>query len=94
MAEHARINYEKAAFYLENVNLRFKAKNISVETVIIKAAPVGKAILDYAQDNSISLIAIVTHGHGGLRRLVFGSAADHVLRESGLPILVIRPQNM
>lgn len=31
-----------------------------------------------------------THGRSGLGRLVFGSVADQVLREAGLPILLIR----
>jgi len=48
--------------------------------------------LSYAEGNNINLIAIATHGRSGLRRGVFGSVADYVLRESGLPMLVIRPR--
>jgi len=39
-----------------------------------------------------SWIAIATHGRRGLERGVFGSVADYVLRESGLPMVVVRPQ--
>jgi nucleotide-binding universal stress UspA family protein len=53
---------------------------------------VGEAIVSYADENSISLIAIATHGRSGLGRLVFGRVADFVLREAGLPILVIKPK--
>jgi nucleotide-binding universal stress UspA family protein len=52
---------------------------------------VGTTIIDYAIQNEVDLIAIATHGEGGLKRLVFGSVADFVLRNSGIPMLVIRP---
>ncbi|NOQ17774.1 MAG: universal stress protein, partial [Dehalococcoidales bacterium] len=32
------------------------------------------------------------HGHSGLGRLIFGSVADFVLRQSELPILVRKPK--
>jgi nucleotide-binding universal stress UspA family protein len=53
---------------------------------------VGEAIVDYAEGHEIDLIAIATHGRSGLGRLVFGSVADFVLREAGLPILVVKPK--
>jgi nucleotide-binding universal stress UspA family protein len=92
LAEQESINFDKATSYLENVSLTFKAKSIPVEAVVSKAPIVGKAILSYAGEKGVSLIAIATHGHGGLGRMVFGSVADYILRESGLPMLVIRPK--
>jgi nucleotide-binding universal stress UspA family protein len=94
LLEQEQINFDKAKDYTENIILNFRSKNIPVENVIVRASPVGKAILDYAKGNGISLIAIATHGHGGLGRLVFGSVAEYVLKESGLPMLVIRPKNI
>jgi nucleotide-binding universal stress UspA family protein len=92
LAEQEQISFDKATSYLENVSLAFKSKSIPVEAVVIKTFPVGKAILSYAEKNKVDLIAIATHGHGGFGRMVFGSIADYVLRESGLPMLVIRPK--
>jgi nucleotide-binding universal stress UspA family protein len=53
----------------------------------------GQAAVAYAQDHDIDLIALASHGHSGLGRLVFGSVAEHVLRESTKPILVIKPEH-
>lgn len=78
--------------YLDGIARPLLEKGINVEPIILQPAPAGHAILSYARDNSIDLICIATHGHSGLGRVVFGSVADHVLRESGLPILVIRPK--
>ena len=37
------------------------------------------------------VIAMATHGYGGLKRTLLGSVADKVLRSSPLPLLVMRP---
>ncbi|NNM33061.1 MAG: universal stress protein, partial [Gemmatimonadetes bacterium] len=38
------------------------------------------------------LIALATHGAGGIKRMVLGSVADKVVRSSPLPILVVKPE--
>lgn len=40
------------------------------------------------------LIALATHGRGGLRRWGLGSVADRVLHAATLPVLVIRPKEV
>ena len=50
------------------------------------------AILDNAKP-PIDMIAIETHGRGGLTRMLLGSVADKVIRGSTLPILVHRPKS-
>ena len=80
----------EASSYLERVAGQLREKGLAVEPVVFQGAA-GDAIISYANDNDIGLIAIATHGRSGLGRAVFGSVADYVLRNSGLPILVIRP---
>ena len=92
--EQVQIDFTEATAYMEKTNRSLQAKGIQSQVEVVKAVSVGKAILDYAESNHIDLIAIATHGHGGLGHLVFGNVADHVLRESGLPMLVIRPRNL
>jgi nucleotide-binding universal stress UspA family protein len=92
MVEGTKEALNGARGYLRKLAAPLRKRGIQVETVAIPGRA-GEAILDYANTNSINLIAIATHGRGGLRRAVFGSVADHVLRESGLPVLVIRPQD-
>jgi nucleotide-binding universal stress UspA family protein len=40
------------------------------------------------------LIAMATHGYGGLARWALGSVAERVLHATHLPILIVRPQPM
>jgi len=91
MLEEAKKALNDARDYLEEIATPLRKKGIQVEAVSILGGA-GEAILSYASKNNVDLITIATHGRSGLRRGIFGSVADYVLRESGLPMLVIRPQ--
>lgn len=80
-----------ARAYLESAAELIRAKRIKVDAVILQG-PVGETIVSYARDKKIDLIALATHGRSGLGRAVLGSIADYVMKESGLPILIIRPK--
>ena len=83
----------EAKEYLEQVAQPLRKRGLQVECVTLQGSA-GQTIINYSIENKIGLIAISTHGRSGLRRLVFGSVADFVLRESGMPILVIKPQGV
>ncbi|MFO7996058.1 MAG: universal stress protein [Dehalococcoidia bacterium] len=78
--------------YLDGIAGPLLKKGMALERVILRPSPAGPAIVGYARDNAIDLICMATHGHSGVRRIVVGSVADHVLRESGLPVLLIKPK--
>jgi nucleotide-binding universal stress UspA family protein len=79
----------QAADYLERIAGQLREKGLDVELMVLPGIA-GETIINYAQENSFKLIAIATHGHGGLRRLAFGSTADFVLNHSALPVLMVR----
>lgn len=91
MIEVAQQAMKGAKEYLEALAAPLREKGIKVETVSMIGRP-AQTIIDYAVKNSADLITIATHGRSGLGRAVFGSVADRVVRESGLPILLIRPR--
>jgi len=47
-------------------------------------------ILDHVTWDHIDLIAMATHGRTGLTRVVMGSVAEHVLRRTSVPMLLMR----
>ena len=51
----------------------------------------GNAIVKYAASMSNNLVVMSTHGRSGLGRMLLGSVTDKVVRQSGDPVLVIRP---
>ena len=77
--------------YLDGLALPLRGKGLKVQCVTMIGLP-AESIVSYAEENRFDLVALATHGRSGLRRLVFGSVADYVVRKSGLPILLIKPK--
>jgi len=47
-------------------------------------------IIRFAAEQKADMIAMGTHGRGGLDRLMLGSVADRVIRSSDCPVLIVR----
>jgi len=77
--------------YLEQVAQPLRERGLQVECVNRLGTPKHE-IIDYAQQQGVQLIALSSHGRGGLKRMILGSIADAIVRESGLPVLTITPQ--
>jgi nucleotide-binding universal stress UspA family protein len=92
VVENQEILEEKEAkSYLKSLADKLQVeKNLRV-TYDTTIGPAGPAIVAYCEKQEIELIAIATHGRSGPGRVIIGSVADHVIRHSNLPILLIRP---
>jgi nucleotide-binding universal stress UspA family protein len=60
-----------------------------VRTAVIDGQPDVK-ILDYAAENKIDLIILVSHGHSGIMPWATGSTANKIIQKSSIPVLLIR----
>ena len=54
------------------------------------AKEMAQELVDFADENGADLIVIGTHGRTGLMHMLMGSFAETVMRQSHLPLLVIR----
>jgi nucleotide-binding universal stress UspA family protein len=75
--------------YLRTVASHLSAMHVDATIEVIEGPP-AKVILDYSKGKGVGLIAMSTHGRGGVRRVAFGSVADEVARHSSVPILLLR----
>ncbi|HUV14514.1 MAG TPA: universal stress protein, partial [Acidobacteriota bacterium] len=50
----------------------------------------AKEIVRIAEEESVDLIVIATHGLTGWQHLVFGSVAEKVVRTAKCPVLTVR----
>jgi nucleotide-binding universal stress UspA family protein len=78
----------EATAFLEGLAARFRGPSLPVRTRVVVAPRAAAAILRQAEFLGSDLIALATHGHGGLRRLLLGSVADKVIRAAPVPVLV------
>jgi nucleotide-binding universal stress UspA family protein len=74
--------------YLGQVATRLSELALRVRA-LVALDPAAQAILRTAGDLEANLIAMTTHGRGGLERLVFGSVADAVVRGSSVPVFLL-----
>ena len=79
----------KAREYLNAIAQPLHDEGIGVKTALEIGMP-AECILDFSQTMDIDLIAMSTHGRGGVGRWVFGSVADRVLRNATCPVLLTR----
>jgi nucleotide-binding universal stress UspA family protein len=83
---------DEATRYLEAVAGRLRTSGLRVQTAVVVEEDVAGAVLKQARIAGADLLALATHGRGGLARLFRGSVAEKLVRTGSLPVLVYRPK--
>jgi nucleotide-binding universal stress UspA family protein len=65
-----------------------------VADAVIGTAEQGESVESAQEFSGCDLIAISTHGRGGLDRWMMGSVTERILSATKLPVLVVRPQKV
>lgn len=80
---------QAATEYLARQRHIFERKGRIVRTRLLEGAPV-RHILACCEIETIDLIVMCSQGETGLRSRVFGSVAHKILRQSRIPVLILR----
>ena len=75
--------------YMAECEKRFQEKGIKVKTRIVNG-PIVDTIIKVAKEESADLIAMASHGRGGLAYVFYGSVAAGILHRADRPLLLIR----
>jgi nucleotide-binding universal stress UspA family protein len=86
---HVVALHNQATAYLDVVRERWLLDQKGIN--LVGSGDPAEAILGYALQKNIDLIAMTTHGRSGLARFLFGSVAATVVRKAQLPVLLTRP---
>lgn len=84
----------QAQAYLEELATRLRSSGIPVEIHVHqeKEENVAHSIVQHFQEMNADLVIMCTHGHGGLRELLFGSKAQQALQQGTQSILLLFPR--
>ncbi|MEO5815780.1 MAG: universal stress protein, partial [Gemmatimonadaceae bacterium] len=86
-AEH----FKAAGDYLEGTAARLRQNGMRVRTHVAAHSSAARAVLEYANETGVDLIALATHGRAALARAFMGSVADKVMRGATVPVLIVPP---
>lgn len=82
---------EAAERFLREVRSRIPEAMGSVDVRVVEEGNAAAGIVKESRREDIDLVAMATHGRGGLRRLMLGSVAESVVRGAHIPVLLYRP---
>ena len=60
-------------------------------TASLQEGPIADALVRYAHDQKVDVIVISSHGRGGVARAALGSVTDSLIRNTNIPVLVVKP---
>lgn len=86
--EQARQHAYEANDYIQTHVAMLRRRGRSVEGVVLTDAQEADAILEYAREAGVDLIAMTTHARNPLARMLLGSVTDRVVRGAAVPVLV------
>jgi nucleotide-binding universal stress UspA family protein len=79
----------EAESYFQELAATLARRGIASQTHVCTGRVVNEA-LDLIREQALDSVALMTHGRAGLAQAVHGSVADRLIRESSVPVLVLR----
>jgi nucleotide-binding universal stress UspA family protein len=80
---------EKAQEYLDGVAARIQDDELVVRAHATVEPDAAEGIVRQAASHGVEMIVLSSHGRGGIGRWLLGSVAEHVLRSTSIPVLVL-----
>jgi nucleotide-binding universal stress UspA family protein len=77
--------------YLEKTAERLRDASPVAVTTVLQDGQVAAEIRHHALERNVSLVILATHARGAFGRFWLGSAADELVRELPMPVLLVHP---
>jgi nucleotide-binding universal stress UspA family protein len=87
--EVVRMLQGRASEELEDQAVKLRDRVLPVTTHVV-SGHAAEAIIDEAEQHSVDLIVMATHGYSGIKRWALGSVTDKVLHAAATPLLLVR----
>lgn len=80
----------RAEARLQTLAPALSAAGLAVTTRVVRG-DARTAIVDAARENAVDLVVVGSHGRTGLRKMMLGSVAAHVVAHASCDVLVVKP---
>ncbi len=90
--EITKLERQQAQDYLDSLTDQLRAAGFRASGTAVLGGTAFDTIRAVADEPGTGIIALTTHGRGGVRRMVLGSIADKLVRSGNVPVLVTRPR--
>ncbi len=80
---------QEAVDYLERIQGQIRKENIECSRLVLIGKP-EEGITEYARDINATLLVMATHAPGRLGEVLLGSVTNEVLRQTHLPVLIVK----
>jgi nucleotide-binding universal stress UspA family protein len=87
--DHIAIKRVLQAFS-EEANAGAEDQTFVTDEILVKSGVPAEIIVQTAKEQNCDLIVMGTHGHGVIADVLIGSTAKWVVRQSPIPVLIIR----
>lgn len=84
-----KVQGEEADHYLEKLQKYVRGQGLICIRNVQPGDP-ASVIIDYARQVQASLIVMATHARGRIGQVLLGSVAEEVMRQSHLPVMMVR----
>ena len=82
---------KSAEAYLATISQRVEHEGVGMlETRVLTAHDAAHGLLRFCKENEVDVLALSTHGRGGVARFLLGSVADKLVRGTRIPLLITR----
>lgn len=75
---------------LETLGTQCRASGEIRVITALEDGPVAPTLRNYARKFNVDLIVMSSHSRGGLRRITLGSVTDYLIRNTNIPVLVVK----
>ena len=69
-------------------------REVTNVTAFSRSGAPAEEIVRFADEESVDLIVMGTHGWAGVRHMILGSTAENVVRTANCPVLTVRAQSL
>lgn len=78
---------------LETVAERAEREGVDIGDASVRIGSPFRSIVEYADEEGVDCIVMGTHGRAGIDRVLLGSVAERVIRQTSVPVIATKPDD-